>query len=345
MEHQAVHARYDAKPALYVGRFAPTPSGPLHLGSVVAALASWLDARAHRGRWLIRIEDTDTQRSRPGVDRLILHQLELLGLETDEPVVWQSKRAAIYERALQHLIDQRQAYPCACTRKQLSEAGFGSIYPGLCRQGLPAGAVPRAWRFRLPCNTTIHYCDRALGWQHEDVAQRAGDFVLKRADGDWAYQLAVVVDDADQGVTDVVRGQDLLDNTGRQRLLQNALGYANPQTLHVPLVRLDDGRKLSKSHGATAAPCDTPELALRTLQTAWQHLGFEPILPTQKTRPSDFLRTAIVRWGERYGLRPPPSSTATGAGRPDRVAGEREWLGAAATWPSAFDADGASGSS
>ena len=291
---------YTDRPQRYVGRFAPTPSGPLHLGSVVAALASWLDARVHHGRWLIRIEDTDTQRSIVGIDQVILQQLQALGLETQEPVSWQSKCHPFYAQALQQLIDRGMAYPCACTRKQLSEAGFSGVYPGFCREGLPAGALARAWRFRLPPNAVRRYCDRALGWQEENVAQQVGDFVLKRADGDWAYQLAVVVDDARQGVTDVVRGEDLLDNTGRQRLLQEALGYAHPRTLHVPLVRLPDGRKLSKSHGAEAAACETPAQALQTLRLAWSALGFAPIPRADCKQPRNFLETAIAIWAQRY---------------------------------------------
>jgi glutamyl-Q tRNA(Asp) synthetase len=260
----------------YKGRFAPSPTGLLHAGSLVAALASWLDARAHAGRWLVRIEDIDPPRCQTGADTEILHQLALCGLHPDEPPVWQSRRHAGYEAALAQLQAMGLAYPCGCTRKDL-EAAWASLglaqerhlerpYPGTCRQGLQ-GRSPRAWRFALEQfasgQATVAWQDRRLGLQQQDVARSVGDFVLRRADGLWAYQLAVVVDDGLQGITHVVRGEDLADNTPRQLLLQQALGLPAPQYLHTPLVRMADGEKLSKQHGAPALDLSDPLAALR----------------------------------------------------------------------------------
>lgn len=259
----------------YVGRFAPSPTGPLHAGSLVAALASWLDARAHGGRWLLRIEDVDTPRCVPGTDRLILGQLEALGLAADEPPTWQSARGELYEAALARLLAAGSAYPCACTRQDIAAhwaaAGIARarhgelVYPGTCRpeNGGLRGRAPRAWRFRLPDDALVDWHDRRLGTQRQDVAATVGDFVLRRADGLWAYQLAVVVDDQAQGITDVVRGQDLADNTPRQILLQRALGASTPRYLHVPLVLAADGQKLSKQNGAQAIDLGDPAAALR----------------------------------------------------------------------------------
>ena len=212
-----------------VGRFAPSPTGPLHAGSLVAALASWLDARALHGRWLLRIEDVDAPRCLPGMDRVIVQQLAALGLLSDEPPLWQSTRSAAYQAALERLLAAGLAYPCGCTRRDiegaLAAAGRprtrfeAAVYPGTCRTGLH-GRAPRAIRLRT-CrqgaggDIVIDWHDRRLGAQQQNVTRAVGDFVLKRADGLWAYQLAVVVDDAAQGVTHVVRGEDLADNTAR----------------------------------------------------------------------------------------------------------------------------------
>ena len=239
-----------------VGRFAPSPSGPLHAGSLVAALGSWLDARAAGGRWLVRIEDVDTQRREPGADRRILQQLEACGLLSDEPVWWQSQRGEAYAQALDKLLRAGTAYPCSCSRRELERSGAPlgpggeRIYPGTCRAG-PLGAA-RAWRLRLPAGDAAcvrWHCAR-LGGQYECVDRTVGDFVLRRADGDWAYQLAVIVDDAAQQVSDVVRGEDLAGSTARQILLQRALGLPTPRYLHLPLLRDAQGRKLSKSEHA-----------------------------------------------------------------------------------------------
>ncbi|MES2878917.1 MAG: tRNA glutamyl-Q(34) synthetase GluQRS [Pseudomonadota bacterium] len=279
----------------YRGRFAPSPTGPLHAGSLVAALASWLDAKAHGGQWLVRIEDVDTPRCLPGMDRVILQQLADCGLHPDEPPVWQSQRSGLYQQALDQLVAQKLAYPCACSRKDIETAlqalGQGRtrhgelVYPGTCRAGL-GGKTGRAWRLRTDfynffasnsplalvqpaqeaidsiANKSIHWTDRRLGPQQQDVESEVGDFVLKRADGCFAYQLAVVVDDAAQGVTDVVRGEDLADNTARQILLQRCLSLPTPRYLHTPLVLGADGEKLSKQNGAMALDTSDPLAAL-----------------------------------------------------------------------------------
>ena len=266
----------------YRGRFAPSPTGPLHAGSLVAALASWLDARAHGGCWLVRIEDVDLPRCVPGAGHTILQQLAACGLLPDETPVWQSQRSAHYQQALSLLISQHQAYPCACSRKDIETAlqahdqakpRHGElVYPGTCREGLH-GKAGRAWRFRTDADRLTHWRDRHLGAQAQDVAREVGDFVLQRADGLFAYQLAVVVDDAAQGISHIVRGADLADNTARQILLQQALGYGTPQYLHTPLVLAADGEKLSKQNGAAALDTATPQAALAALQQAASVLG------------------------------------------------------------------------
>jgi glutamyl-Q tRNA(Asp) synthetase len=258
----------------YRGRFAPSPTGPLHAGSLVAALASWLDARAHGGAWLVRMEDVDTPRCVPGAEQTILSQLATCALMSDELVVWQSQRGSLYQAALDRLIAQGAAYPCACSRKDIAaaltaqglapERHQAAVYPGTCRpeRGGLHGQAARAWRFRLPEDTTVHWIDARLGPQQQQVASGVGDFVLKRADSLWAYQLAVVVDDAVQGISDVVRGEDLADNTARQILLQRALGLPTPRYRHTPLVLGANGEKLSKQNGAEALKLNDPLAAL-----------------------------------------------------------------------------------
>lgn len=238
---------------MYVGRFAPSPTGPLHFGSLVAALASWLDARAARGRWLVRIEDLDAPREQPGAANEILRALERLGLGWDEPVTYQSQRTAPYREALQKL--ERHTYWCGCTRREIGDSLLGlaadgaQIYPGTCRNGLPPGKAPRALRIRASGN--VEFEDRLQGRQTQLLERDVGDFVLYRADGQFAYQLAVVVDDAEQEISDVVRGADLIDSTARQIFLQRLLGCPQPRYLHVPAAVNVAGEKLSKQ---TAAP-------------------------------------------------------------------------------------------
>lgn len=300
----------------YVGRFAPSPTGPLHAGSLVAALASWLDARAHGGQWLVRIEDVDGPRCVPGADTRILQQLADCGLVPDAPPLWQSQRSAHYQRALDALAAAGLAYPCACTRREI-EAAWAARgirwqrhaevpYPGTCRTGLQ-GRAGRAWRLRTDFlkqnprypsanwsvdalfsgapepspapevarieGSTVHWHDRRLGPHTQDVEAAVGDFVLRRADGLWAYQLAVVVDDALQAITHVVRGEDLADNTPRQILLQRALGVPTPRYLHTPLVRNAAGEKLSKQTRAPALDTRDPLAALNAAAAA---LGLGP---------------------------------------------------------------------
>ena len=289
----------------YIGRFAPSPTGPLHAGSLVAALASWLDARAHGGQWLVRIEDVDTPRCIPGADHTILQQLAACGLHPDAAPVWQSRRTAPYQQALDQLLADGLAYPCGCSRKDIEAEllrlgrekprNAELVYPGTCRQGLH-GKPGRAWRLRTDTSlskvpvgrvqiaqsaietiansgTRIHWTDRRLGPQAQDVQAEVGDFVLLRADGLFAYQLAVVVDDAAQGITHVVRGEDLTDNTARQILLQGALGLPTPRYLHTPLVLGTDGEKLSKQNGAAALDLSDP---LAALNRAAAILGLPP---------------------------------------------------------------------
>jgi glutamyl-Q tRNA(Asp) synthetase len=261
------------------GRFAPSPTGPLHLGSLVAAVASWLFARRANGRWLVRIEDLDTPRVVRGSAEEILGALRRYGLEWDGEVVWQSQRTALYEDALQRLRDAKLVYDCACSRADLQRApsaplGAEAVYPGYCRNGLPAGKVPRAVRFHAP-DQVIAFDDLLCGRIEEHVGARTGDFVVRRADGLFAYQLAVVVDDAEQGVTQVVRGADLLYSTPRQIALQHAIRYPTPEYAHVRLVVNPDGSKLGKRDGALPLPALDEARVRETLALALRHLGIE----------------------------------------------------------------------
>lgn len=297
----------------YVGRFAPSPSGLLHAGSLVAALASWLDARANAGRWLVRIEDLDTARNVAGAAEAILGQLERCGLRPDAAPVRQSARIALYQRALERLLAAGQAYPCGCSRRDLALVGAPAdagrlrhaerVYPGTCREGLN-GKPARSIRLRTTgpgataagaTSEPIVWTDRRLGTMAQDVAASVGDFVLKRADGVWAYQLAVVVDDAAQGVTDVVRGEDLVSNTARQILLQRCLGLATPRYLHTPLVLAAGGDKLSKQTGARPLDLARP---LDALRTAGAVLG----LNIAAESVAEWLAPAVPAWAVRWPL-------------------------------------------
>lgn len=296
----------------YRGRFAPSPTGLLHAGSLVAALASWLDARAHGGAWLVRIEDVDTPRCVPGAGEEILRQLAACGLLPDEAPWWQSTRGVVYTDALERLFAQGLAYPCGCTRKDIEDywlargvkhaAEEERVYPGTCRGGL-RGKPARALRLRA--EGVVRWNDRRLGAQQQDVAAAVGDFVLKRADGLWAYQLAVVVDDAAQGITDIVRGEDLADNTARQILLQRALHAAGalgaaaaapPRYLHTPLVLAADGRKLSKQNGARPLELGGAVAAVQALQAAGAVLDL-PMLSAGT--PAQWLTQAVPAWAAR----------------------------------------------
>ena len=269
-----------------VGRFAPSPTGPLHLGSLVAAVGSWLYARRAGGRWLVRIEDIDTPRVVPGSAEEILGALKRYGLEADGEIVWQSRRTALYEEALATLRMRGLVYDCACSRADLQRAasaplGREPVYPGTCRQGLAPGKTARAIRFRAP-DQTIGFDDLVAGHLEEDVAAMTGDFVVRRADGLFAYQLAVVVDDAEQGVTQVVRGADLLTSTPRQIALQRALGLPTPQYAHLPLVLSEDGSKLGKRDGALPLPSLDEKHVGETLALALRHLGIDVVADTAR---------------------------------------------------------------
>jgi glutamyl-Q tRNA(Asp) synthetase len=289
----------------YRGRFAPSPTGPLHAGSLVAALASWLDARAHGGQWLVRIEDVDVPRCVAGMDAHILQQLAACGLLPDEPPWLQSRRGAAYAASLEQLVDSSAAYACGCTRNDIEAAWAAQglaherhaerVYPGACRAGLN-GKPARAWRLRV--DGVLAWQDRRLGPQQQDLAQAVGDFVLRRADGLWAYQLAVVVDDAAQGITHVVRGEDLADNTPRQIALQRALRLATPIYLHTPLVLAADGHKLSKQNGATPVDLRDPAATLAQALAALE-------LPAQAyttATTADLLAAAVPAWADRWRL-------------------------------------------
>ena len=277
----------------YRGRFAPSPTGPLHFGSLAAAVASWLDARAAGGEWLVRIEDVDETRTVPGAAEEILGQLAAFGLDHDGEVVWQSRRKALYESALDRLRAGGLVYRCRCSRKEIADSALrgieGAIYPGTCRKLGLDGAVAGADRF-LAEGTPVRFVDRVQGPIAQDVARDVGDFVLKRRDGLHAYQLAVVVDDAEQEITDVVRGADLLASTPRQILLGRALGYATPRYLHIPVATNAAGEKLSKQ---TLAPGIDSREAGAQLAAALAFLG-QP-KPTV-TAPRSILEQAVATW-------------------------------------------------
>ncbi|HEU4887555.1 MAG TPA: tRNA glutamyl-Q(34) synthetase GluQRS [Thermoanaerobaculia bacterium] len=261
------------------GRFAPSPTGSLHLGSLAAAVASWLFARAANGRWLVRVEDIDTPRVVPGSAEEILSALRKYGLEWDGEVLWQSQRTVRYEEALERLRASGLVYDCACSRADLQRAasaplGAEAVYPGTCRNGLPEGKAARAIRFRVP-DETIAFDDLLRGRVEEHVGSQTGDFVVRRADGLFAYQLAVVVDDAEQGVTQVVRGVDLLGSTARQIALQRALAYETPAYAHIQLVTNPDGSKLGKRDGSLPLPTLDDARVRETLAAALRHLGHD----------------------------------------------------------------------
>lgn len=295
----------DSQDSRYVGRFAPSPSGFLHAGSLVAAVASYLDAKAHHGLWLLRIEDVDEGRVAAGAAESFLTLLPALGMHWDRDVVWQSGRKHLYQAACERL--DGHVYPCGCNRREIVDSRLGTapdgaaIYPGTCRNGLPPGRTMRSLRVRVPDAAgeadAITFHDRAAGAVTQHLATESGDFVLKRADGFWAYQLAVVVDDAEQGVTDVVRGADLIDSTPRQIYLQQLLGLPAPRYLHVPVVRNAEGEKLSKQTGAVAVTARNPQEALAVLLESAAFLGLG--LSHADSLPA-FWEAATAAWAQRY---------------------------------------------
>ena len=275
----------------YIGRFAPSPSGPLHFGSLVAALASYLDARAHQGVWLVRMEDIDPPREPAGAADLILQALEAYGLHWDRDVLFQSQRHAAYDDALAALQQQQKLYPCTCTRKKL--AGLNGVYPGYCCRVWQGAAPAQPHGLRLLCqDESIHFVDRIQGEQSYTLAD-LGDFLLKRKDGLYAYQLAVCVDDCFQGVTHIVRGVDLLDSTPRQLYLQSQLAMEHPVYAHIPVITLSDGNKLSKQNHAPAIPLDNPR---PTLIKAFRALGLGPAPELQACSISDILAWGVRHW-------------------------------------------------
>jgi len=281
--------------ARYRGRFAPSSTGPLHFGSLIAAVASCCDARAAGGEWLLRIEDVDTPRSRSRLDADILATLEAFGFEWDGAVVYQSERTERYQAALERLLRRGQVFACACTRKELATAVLGPagerVYPGTCRRAIVPGRTGRAWRLRVGAEP-IGFRDRLQGWQEQRLERDIGDFIVQRADGVFAYQLAVVVDDAAQGITHVVRGADLLASTPRQIALQRQLGLPTPSYLHHPVAINARGEKLSKQTGAPALDLGHP---LPALAQAWEFLA-QPPPPAALRSVAEFWQWAVRAW-------------------------------------------------
>ena len=297
----------------YRGRFAPSPTGPLHAGSLVAALGSWLDARKNGGKWLLRIEDLDTPRCIPGADQQIQAQLLACGLAWDEELTHQSQRQDRYQKALERLNELKLLYPCTCSRQTIANTlenlGIATprnqemVYPGTCRPDQLKIHSPEllksskvAWRLALPENCHLEFEDIALGHQSQDLNTAVGDFVLRRSDGLFTYQLAVVVDDAQQGITHIVRGEDLLSNTARQIHLQQILGYETPQYLHLPLVLDEHGEKLSKQTLATQINTQDEKSALAELRKAAQHLGLENLPDGENITIAEWLLAATRAW-------------------------------------------------
>ncbi|WP_253418648.1 tRNA glutamyl-Q(34) synthetase GluQRS [Pseudomonas sp. GGS8] len=273
----------------YIGRFAPTPSGHLHFGSLVAALASYLDARSVGGRWLVRMEDLDPPREEPGAQTAILKALESYGFEWDGEMVRQSDRHATYAEVLNRLFSQGLAYACTCSRKQLEP--YHGIYPGFCRNA-GHGTENAAIRVRVP-ELEYHFIDRVQGEFRQHLGREVGDFVIRRRDGLYAYQLAVVLDDAWQGITDIVRGADLLDSTPRQLYLQELLGQPQPRYLHIPLITQPDGHKLGKSY---RSPPLTEDQATPLLLRALRALGHNPVIELNDATPWEVLNWGIAHW-------------------------------------------------
>jgi glutamyl-Q tRNA(Asp) synthetase len=280
----------------YRGRFAPSPTGPLHFGSLVAAVGSYLDAKHRHGTWLVRMEDLDTPRCVAGAADDILRTLDIFGLKSDEPVMFQSRRTSAYEAALQHLKESGAVYPCCCTRKEIADSALhgieGPVYPGTCRSGIPHGRDARAWRVKTD-DLAIDLDDELQGHLSQSLETEIGDFVVKRADGLFAYQLAVVVDDAIQGITHVVRGADLLNSTPRQIHLQRLLGSDTPAYMHLPVAVNEAGEKLSKQ--TLAAPVDVSQ-PVATLVRVLDFLKQEPPDSLSDANVKTVLDWAVRHW-------------------------------------------------
>ncbi len=281
---------------MYTGRFAPSPTGPLHFGSLLAAMASYLDARSHQGQWLLRIEDLDIFRERPGAAENIIQILSDYGFEWDGDIVYQSTRLPAYQEIMHQLGQQQLSYPCTCTRKQLiaevAPGPFGRIYPGHCRNKTGIPDSRHAMRIKVP-SQDIGFTDRTQGNYTQNLTETLGDFIILRSDGVFAYQLAVVVDDAWQNISHIVRGADLLDNTPRQLYLQQVLGYEQPEYLHIPMANNIQGQKLSKqTHAAALEAAD----ALENLCAAMRFLGHESPAVETFANPHEFWDWAITHW-------------------------------------------------
>lgn len=277
-------------PPTYIGRFAPSPTGPLHFGSLLAAVASYLDARAHQGSWLVRVEDIDPPREVPGATAQILRILEHYGLEWDGEVRYQSQRLAHYQEVIDELLERERAYYCSCSRQEIAQRG--AIYDGYCRGSLSAAGEPAAIRLQVP-PIDVRFQDRIQGMQEQHLSLEVGDFVIRRKDLLYAYQLAVVVDDAEQGVTHVVRGSDLLDSTPRQIYLQQRLDYPQPHYAHIPVLTNEAGQKLSKQTFAKALPEEQPG---QQLHKALKTLGQQPPLELIQAPPAEILNWAQQHW-------------------------------------------------
>lgn len=298
--------RVSHSPNRYRGRFAPSPTGPLHFGSLVAAVGSFLQAKSKGGEWLVRMEDLDPPRELPGAAAEILRTLEAFGLHWDGEVVYQSRRHALYEEALEKLKANNQIYPCACSRREIADSSVsgvdGPVYPGTCRNGIAEGRAPRAWRVKTD-GQKIECSDAIQGLMARNLAQDFGDFVVRHADGFFAYQLGVVVDDAAQGITEIVRGADLIESTPRQVHLQRLLNLPTPYYLHLPVALHAQGEKLSKQ--TLAAPLD-PVRPLPALLQVLKFLGQDVPPELAEGSIENFWRWAVGNWD---------------AGRVPRVAG------------------------
>lgn len=280
-----------AKNPQYRGRFAPSPTGPLHFGSLVTALGSYLQARSQQGEWLLRMDDIDPPREQPGAADAILRGLEAYHLFWDGPVLYQSTRSEAYEAALTQLAQNHYSFPCCCSRKTIADSG-SPVYPGTCRDGLPPGVAPRTVRIRVSSQQST-FTDTLQGTVESNVQTDVGDFVIHRADGLYAYHLAVVVDDAGQGITHIVRGTDLLSSTPPQRYLQDCLNYPHPHYSHLPIAVNAQGQKLSKQTFALAIDLQNPS---PTLSKALTFLGHPPTTELEGADPAVLLAWATENW-------------------------------------------------
>ena len=295
----------DTTPPRYRGRFAPSPTGPLHFGSLVAALGSYLEAKSCRGEWLVRIENIDSPREVTGAAKEILDTLEALGMEWDGEVVYQDQRHEAYQAALTMLEQRSMVYPCTCSRKEIADSGIihreAGAYPGTCRAGLSDYRNSASLRVRTH-DDPIEFKDTLLGPVRQQLTSTTGDFVLRRADGIYTYQLAVVVDDAAQGITHVVRGSDLLDSTPRQIYLQHLLGYSTPTYMHLPLVTNTQGKKLSKQTRAAAIDLSNP---VAQLISALEFLGQNPPAEMVESSLASLWQWSLANWSlQRIPLSP-----------------------------------------